>query len=84
MLKKTRVTEETATCSTKQRNKYNLKDKAIRDFMKNYRRHMTKYKKYQKQFTLKFGSKKAPTQSLSVLKKKWNRGECGRIIGYIR
>ncbi|KAK9246279.1 hypothetical protein V1506DRAFT_553188 [Lipomyces tetrasporus] len=39
---------------------------------------MAKYKKDKKDkkpFTLRFRSKKAPTQSLSVLKKKWNRGE---------
>ncbi|KAK9323115.1 hypothetical protein V1517DRAFT_321147, partial [Lipomyces orientalis] len=36
---------------------------------------MAKYqkdKKDKKPFTLRFRSKKAPTQSLSVLKKKWN------------
>ncbi|KAK9324823.1 hypothetical protein V1517DRAFT_365833 [Lipomyces orientalis] len=57
---------------------YDLKDEAIRDFMKNYRSNMAKYqkdKKDKKPFTLRFRSKKAPTQSLSVLKKKWNRGK---------
>ncbi|KAK9318572.1 hypothetical protein V1522DRAFT_427687 [Lipomyces starkeyi] len=51
------------------------KDEAIRDFMKNYKSNMAKYKKDKKPFTLKFRSKQAPTQSLSVLKKKWNRGD---------
>ncbi|KAK9326046.1 hypothetical protein V1517DRAFT_312532, partial [Lipomyces orientalis] len=39
---------------------------------------MTKYqknKKDKKPFTLRFRSKRAPTQSFSVLKKKWNGGE---------
>ncbi|KAK9310870.1 hypothetical protein V1524DRAFT_371998, partial [Lipomyces starkeyi] len=51
---------------------YDLKDEAIRDFMKNYYSNMAKYKKTKNPFTLKFRSKYAPTQSLSVLKKKWN------------
>ncbi|KAK9364918.1 putative transposase DNA-binding domain-containing protein [Lipomyces kononenkoae] len=52
---------------------YDLKDEAIRDFMKNYSSNMAKYKNTKKPFTLKFRSKYAPTQNLSVLKKKWNR-----------
>ncbi|KAK9365794.1 hypothetical protein V1509DRAFT_631809, partial [Lipomyces kononenkoae] len=51
---------------------YDLKDEAIRDFMKNYKSNMAKYKETKRQFTLKARSKYAPTQSLSVLKKKWN------------
>ncbi|KAK9349556.1 hypothetical protein V1523DRAFT_400024, partial [Lipomyces doorenjongii] len=51
---------------------YDLKDEAIRDFMKNYKSNMAKYKNSKKPFTLKFRSKMAQTQSLSVLKKKWN------------
>lgn len=54
---------------------YDLKDEAVRDFMKNYNSNMAKYRKDGKPFSLKFRSKRAPTQSLSVLKKKWNRGE---------
>ncbi|KAK9488751.1 hypothetical protein V1527DRAFT_516603 [Lipomyces starkeyi] len=54
---------------------YKLKDEAIRDFMENYKSNMAKYRKDKKPFTMKFRSKQAPTQSLSVLKKKWNRGE---------
>ncbi|KAK9325448.1 hypothetical protein V1517DRAFT_177160 [Lipomyces orientalis] len=56
---------------------YDLKDEVIRDFMK-YRSNMAKYqkdKKDKKPFTLRFRSKKAPTHSLWVLKKKWNGGE---------
>ncbi|KAK9325505.1 hypothetical protein V1517DRAFT_178695 [Lipomyces orientalis] len=43
--------------------------------MKNYQSNMAKYKNDKKPFTLRFRSKKAPTQSLSVLKKKWNLAE---------
>ncbi|KAK9359191.1 hypothetical protein V1504DRAFT_441502 [Lipomyces starkeyi] len=43
---------------------YDLKDEAIRDFMKNYNSNMAKYKKSNNPFTLKFRSRYAPTQSL--------------------
>ncbi|KAK9390033.1 hypothetical protein V1515DRAFT_592695 [Lipomyces mesembrius] len=44
---------------------YDLTDEAIRDFMKNYRSNVAKFKS----FTLKFRSKKAPTECLSAEKK---------------
>ena len=45
------------------------------DLIKNYSSNMAKFKKTRAPFKLKFKTKKAPVQTLSVLKKYWNKGE---------
>ena len=52
---------------------YDLKDEALRDLVKNYSSNMAKLKNTGVPFKLRFKSKKAPAQTLSVLKKHWNK-----------
>ncbi|CCE90908.1 RNA-guided endonuclease InsQ/TnpB family protein TDEL_0C00190 [Torulaspora delbrueckii] len=54
---------------------YDLKDEALRDLVKNYSSNMAKFKKTRVPFKLRFKTKKAPVQTLSVLKKYWNKGK---------
>jgi IS605 OrfB family transposase len=50
---------------------FDLRDEALRDLMKNMKSSKAKGGKFQ----LKYKSKKDPCQSLSVLGKKWNKGD---------
>ena len=54
---------------------YDLKDEALRDLVKNYSSNMARFKKMGVPFKLKFKTKSAPVQTLSVLKKHWNKGK---------
>ena len=51
---------------------YDLRDEAMRDFLKNYKSNLTKSKILKTPFTMKFKTKK-DAQSLNVLGKKWNK-----------
>ena len=54
---------------------YDLKDESLRDLIKNYNSNVSKFKKTGRPFKLKLKTKKAPFQTLSVLKKYWNKGK---------